>query len=281
VTRELIFEPGKVAVITGAAMGIGHELSLQLARKGMSVVMADLAGDAFGAAVAAVEKAAAKGRQTVVGVATDVSDPTQVTQLKDTALDRFGVVHFLANNAVTRMGRGIDADISEWRQAMEVNLWGPIYGVRAFLPTLLDSPGPAAIVNVGSKQGITNPPGHPVYNICKSALKTYTEALQHELRNIPDNQGENRVTAHLLVPGWTTTGTADHKPGAWLPAQVVDRLLQGVVADDFYMICPDDEVTPEMDMKRILWAAEDMTENRPPLSRWHPDYAAAAKRACS
>ena len=136
------------------------------------------------------------------------------------------------------------------------------------------------IVNVGSKQGITNPPGHPVYNITKAALKAYTEALEHELRSNPDNAG-HRVTAHLLIPGWTTTGTQEHKPGAWLPEQVVDAMLSGIARGDFYIICPDGEVTAEMDKKRILWAAGDMTENRPPLSRWHPDYSDVAKQACS
>jgi NAD(P)-dependent dehydrogenase (short-subunit alcohol dehydrogenase family) len=163
---------------------------------------------------------------------------------------------------------------------MDVNLWGPIHGVRAFLPAMLASTEAGVIVNVGSKQGITNPPGHPVYNMTKAALEAYTEALEHELRSSPDNAGR-RVTAHLLIPGWTTTGTQEHKPGAWLPEQVVDAMLSGIARGDFYIICPDGEVTAEMDKKRILWAAGDMTENRPPLSRWHPDYADVAKQACS
>jgi NAD(P)-dependent dehydrogenase (short-subunit alcohol dehydrogenase family) len=168
--------------------------------------------------------------------------------------------------------------VAEWRQAMDVNLFGPIYGVRAFLPDMLASEEGGVIVNVGSKQGITNPPGHPIYNITKSALKTYTEALEHELRA---NGGSARVTAHLLVPGWTTTGTHDHKPGAWLPEQVVDAMLAGIAQGDFYIICPDGEVSVEMDRRRVLWAAGDIVENRPPLSRWHPDYAELAKKACS
>jgi hypothetical protein len=89
------------------------------------------------------------------------------------------------------------------------------------------------------------------------------------------------VTSHLLVPGWTTTGKQEHRPGAWLPDQVVDAMLAGIARADFYIICPDDEVTAEMDKKRILWAASDLTENRPPLSRWHPDYADQARIACS
>jgi len=279
--RETIFEPGNVCVVTGAALGIGRALARRLAEKGMSVVMADLESEDFAAATDAVRGVASGGPETVVSVATDVSDPAQLEALKAAALTAFGKVDCLVNNAVTRVGRGFDADLSEWRRAMDVNLWGPIYGVQAFLPSLLENPGPACIVNVGSKQGITNPPGHPIYNMSKSALKTYTEVLEHELRSRDDNQGGNRVTAHLLVPGWTTTGKAEHKPGAWLPDQVVDLLLAGIAENRFYIICPDDEVTPEMDSKRILWAAQDITENRPPLSRWHPEYAETARRACS
>ena len=280
-SRERLYSAGNVAVITGAALGIGRSMAMRFAETGMSVVMADLESDDFEASLESVRDVAKGGPETVLGVVTDVADPEQVTRLKTVTLDAFGKVDFLANNAVTRIGRGIDADLAEWRRAIDVNLFGPILGVRAFLPALLDNPGPGAIVNVGSKQGITNPPGHPIYNMSKSALKAYTEALQHTLRNNPDNQGENRVTSHLLVPGWTTTGRAEHKPGAWLPEQVVDMMLNAIAEDSFYIICPDDEVSSEMDRERILWGAKDITENRPPLSRWHPDFADIAKSACS
>lgn len=279
--RGSIFGLGKVAVVTGAALGIGKALALRLAGKGMSVVMADLPGPDLDAAVAEVQAAASAGPETVLGQATDVSKPDQIDALKIATLAAFSQVDLLVNNAVTRTGRGIDADPASWRQAMEVNLWGPVTAVQAFLPDLLANPAPTAIVNTGSKQGITNPPGHPIYNMTKSALKTYTEALEHDLRNRPDNQGAGRLSTHLLVPGWTTTGKAEHKPGAWLPDRVVDMLLDGVAGGRFYIICPDDEVTAEMDAKRILWAAQDITENRPPLSRWHPDFAEVARKACS
>ena len=101
-------------------------------------------------------------------------------------------------------------------------------------------------------------------------MKTYTEALQHELRG----QDGCAVTAHLLVPGWTTTGKREHKSGAWLPDQVVDRMLERLGQGSFYIICPDNEVTEDMDRKRIVWSAMDITEDRPPLSRWHGAYDA-------
>ena len=280
-SRADVFRDGNVAVITGAALGIGSALACELAARGLSVVMADLESNDFDAAVSAAGAAARHGPKSVAGVATDVSNFKQVENLKDATIKAFGKVDLLANNAVTRIGRGIDADIAEWRRTVDVNLWGPIHGVRAFQSHLLENQSPTAIVNVGSKQGITNPPGHPVYNLTKSALKTYTEALQHELRTRDDNQGEGRLTAHLLVPGWTTTGKAEHKAGAWRPAQVVEMLLAGIADDDFYIVCPDGETTADMDRRRILWAAGDIVENRPPLSRWHPDFAELSKKECS
>ena len=269
-----------VAVVTGAALGIGRSMCIRFAEAGMSVAMADMAGDHFTAAIDAVTRASTRGAEAILAMPADVSDALQVEALRAGVMERFGKVNFLANNAVTRIGRGIDADVAEWRRAMDINLFGPIHGVRAFLPDMLASGERGVIVNAGSKQGITNPPGHPVYNMTKSALKTYTELLEHDLRTRPDNRNR-RVTAHLLVPGWTTTGTNEHKPGAWLPEQVVDAMLDGVARGDFYIICPDGEVTADMDRRRILWAAGDIVENRPPISRWHPDFADAAKKACS
>lgn len=279
-SRAKIFSPGNVAVVTGAALGIGRAMCQRFAEQGMRVVMVDLAGDGFDAAAAGVKDAAADAGN-VLAVPTDVADPASVTALREHTIAAFGKVDLLVNNAVTRTGRGFDADIADWRLAMEVNLWGPVNAVSAFRGDMLASAEPSAIINVGSKQGITNPPGHPIYNMTKSALKTYTEALEHDLRSDAGNQGDGRVTAHLLVPGWTTTGTAEHKPGAWRPEQVVDMTVAAIGAGDFYIICPDDETTPEMDRKRILWGAGDITENRPPLSRWHQDFADAAKRECS
>ena len=132
------------------------------------------------------------------------------------------------------------------------------------------------------QQGITTPPGNTAYNVTKAGVKVVTEALAHELRNIADCQ----VSAHLLIPGFTFTGftrvrTSEKPPGAWLPEQVVDFLLPAMAKGDFYILCPDNDVTRGMDERRIRWAAEDIIENRPALSRWHPDFqeAFAAIRA--
>jgi short-subunit dehydrogenase len=137
---------------------------------------------------------------------------------------------------------------------------------------------PAAIVNTGSKQGITTPPGNPAYNVSKSAVKSYTEALAHELRNTPDC----KVSVHLMIPGWVHTGltaaSGGAKPdGAWTPEQAVDFMLTSLARGDFYILCPDNDVKRPLDEKRIAWAAGDIIENRPALSRWHKDYADAFK----
>ena len=128
-----------------------------------------------------------------------------------------------------------------------------------------------AIVNTGSKQGITCPPGNTAYNVTKAGVKVVTEALAHELRNVDGCQ----ISAHLLIPGFTFTGITGgtEKPaGAWTAEQVIDFMLPAMARGDFYILCPDNEVTREIDNKRVAWAAGDITENRPALSRWHPDY---------
>jgi NAD(P)-dependent dehydrogenase (short-subunit alcohol dehydrogenase family) len=156
---------------------------------------------------------------------------------------------------------------------LDVNLWGVIHGVQTFSPAMLAQKTACAIVNTGSKQGITCPPGDTAYNVSKAGVKVLTEALAHSLRN---EEGA-RITAHLLIPGSTFTGMTargrSEKPaGAWTSDQVIDMLIEGMKAGDFYILCPDNEVTRETDNRRILWAALDIIDNKPALSRWHADY---------
>lgn len=260
----------KAAVITGAANGIGKATAARLARSGMRVYLLDLPGDALETARAEIAAQAAEPDR-VVALPCDVSDESEMRQAAQRVNAVSTAPSFLMNNAVTRVGGGVWNPASDWHRAVDVNLWGVINGVRCFVPSMIAAGAKAYVINVGSKQGITNPPGNTAYNVTKAAVKAYTEGLQHDLRNTPGC----RVSAHLLIPGWTTTGDRAHKPGAWLPDQVVDCMLAGLEAGDFYILCPDDETTPEMDRKRILWGAGDVTENRPPLSRWDPAYKEA------
>jgi NAD(P)-dependent dehydrogenase (short-subunit alcohol dehydrogenase family) len=277
--RELPNHPAlaanRVAVVTGAASGIGLAASAKFAALGMKVCMADANRDALEAGAAKVRATAAAPDQ-VRSFSVDVSSLEDVQRLKVSVIDAFGEVAVLMNNAGTGGGGDLFGDPARWRRLIDVNLWGVINGVQTFAPDMIKQGTAAAIVNTGSKQGITCPPGDTAYNVSKAGVKVVTEALAHELRNIEGCH----VSAHLLIPGFVftsmTKGARTEKPAAaWTPEQVVDFMLPAMGRGDFYILCPDNDVPREMDERRILWAAGDIVENRPPLSRWHPDYKEA------
>lgn len=268
------FAAGKAAVITGAASGIGLAAAKRFAGLGMRLLLADVHGDKLEAAAAEV-RAQTPGAS-VACFKLDVAQYAQVAALKDLAFQTYGRVDVLMNNAGISLKTGSWDELEHWRALIDVNLWAIVHGVHAFTQAMIDQDTPALIVNTGSKQGITNPPGNPAYNVSKAGVKVLTEALQHSLRNTADC----KLSAHLLVPGYTFTGmtrrAAQDKPaGAWWPEQVVDYMIEAIGRGSFYIICPDGEVTSAEDARRILWGAGDLALDRPALSRWHPDYREA------
>lgn len=265
------FTADSVAVVTGGGAGIGLASAMRFAQMRMAIAIIDNRAELLDAAAAALSDA---GARDVMTASIDVTDKDVLTQLEADVAERFGGTDILLNNAGIGLGTSVFSDEADWQRLINVNFWGIANGTRAFGPRMVKRGRPGAIINTGSKQGITTPPGNPAYNVSKAAVKAFTEALSHELRNTDGAQ----LTAHLLVPGFVfsdlTRGDRTEKPdAAWTPEQTADFLINSMNADDFYIICPDNDVPRELDEKRMAWAIGDIIENRPALSRWHPDHA--------
>lgn len=266
-----VFSPGSVAVVTGAASGIGLAAAHRFAAMGFKVALVDLPGDSLDSACREV----AKSGGPVMDFGCDVSDLAQVQAMAQAVQAKWGDVSIVMNNAGIQPGSTV-LDERNWQKVMAVNLWGIIHGCQTFVPEMLKHGKPGLIINTGSKQGITTPPGDPAYNVAKAGVKVYSEALQHQLRNMPDCA----LSVHLLIPGFvytplTANGRAEKPEAAWMPDQTIDFMMKSLSHGDFYILCPDNDVSRALDEKRIAWAAGDIVENRPPLSRWHKDYADA------
>jgi NAD(P)-dependent dehydrogenase (short-subunit alcohol dehydrogenase family) len=265
-----------VAVITGGASGIGLAAAMRFASLGMRVCIADLGPDRLKQAEIKLSSASPAGGDNIMTAAVDVSRVEEVTALESAVQKRFGGTDILMNNAGISPSAKMFGPIENWQRVFAVNLWGVVHGSQIFAPHMIERGRPGLIINTGSKQGITTPPGEPAYNVTKAGVKAFTEALQHELRNTEGC----RISAHLLIPGHvftglTARGRTEKPPGAWTAEQTVDFMIERLEAGDFYILCPDNDVPRSLDERRILWAAGDIVENRPPLSRWHPDYSDA------
>ncbi len=258
---------GHVAVVTGAAGGIGRAAARRFHEAGLRVCLVDRSP-------AVVDTAQALGGEAKAFIV-DVSDRAAVEALAADVQSQFGPVSVLMNNAAIHGGADSLSRPEIWDQVIGVNLMGVLHGVQAFVPAMIASGAPGLVINTGSKQGITQPPGNTVYNVSKAGVKALTEGLAHSLRQTTGD----RISAHLLTPGFTYTGmtrSGGEKPaGAWTAEQVVEFMMERMAAGDFYILCPDNDVTRDMDEKRMAWAMGDVIENRPALSRWHPDYAEA------
>jgi len=243
-------------------------------RLGLRIVLADNNENDLQVAEEEVVKIAK--RPNVIAKKIDVSNLEEVQKLRDQVYESFGEVNLLFNNAGIGIFGGALSNIENWRKLMDVNLFGILNMVHTFVPGMIHNENPSVVVNTGSKQGITNPPGNAAYNATKAAVKILTENLAWELRNAGAN-----CTAHLFVPGWVYTqltgapnqhGQGDKAAGASTAEETVAYMLEKLMDGKFYIICPDNETTEDLDRLRIKWAAGDLVEGRPALSRWHPDW---------
>lgn len=246
---------GKTAVVTGAGSGMGLAFAQRFAAAGMNVVLADVEVPALNAAVASITATGAQA----IGVPTDVSDGAAVDRLRDAAIDAFGRVHVLCNNAgvAGSMGGGEWVSEAEWRWVLEVNLWGVIHGHRAFLPHLVEH-GDGHIVNTASMAG--HFPEHSAYSASKWAVVGITEGLYHN----PQLRAA-KVGVSCLCPGWVNTaiidstrnrpewaaprGTAEPTPmeefvrayvtdqirSGMAPADVAEMVLDAILTDRFWI----------------------------------------------
>ena len=214
---------GKVAVITGAASGIGRALADRCVQEGMKAVLADVEVDALAKAEAGLKASGA----TVLAVPTDVSQARSVAALAQKTLEAFGAVHLLCNNAGVGSEAAIwESTLEEWEWVMGVNLWGVIHGVRAFVPIMLAQDTECHIVNTASMAGLISGPGLGAYKVTKHAVVSLSETLHHELA-----ERAAKVRVSVLCPGFVNTRimeSARNRPPLPPPAAPRSRIRSAV-----------------------------------------------------
>jgi NAD(P)-dependent dehydrogenase (short-subunit alcohol dehydrogenase family) len=259
---------GDVAVIVGSATGIGRAAARKWASQGVKLALFDNSEERLGPLVEEL-----KGKTSVVAFNGNVTHEHDLETFKSIVYSQFDRVDLLFLNAGIQLDTGFADHSDAIKKIFNVNFFGVVNGVTAFIESLKAQATESRVVITGSKQGITNPPGNPGYNASKAAVKSFAEGLSFSLQG-------TKVEAHLLIPGWThtyLTGDRDteatSKPApAWTPEEVVDRLDSGLESGEFYILCPDNEVTVELDKKRMAWSVGDIIQGRPALSRWRPQY---------
>jgi len=252
--------PGKVAVVTGAASGIGRALCDRFAREGMKIVLADVEQGRLDQAAGEL----ARGGAEVLAVRTDVSRADALVELREATLERFGAVHVLCNNAgVFAGGLTWDAIGTDWEWVMGVNLYGMLHGIRAFVPFMLEQGQPGHVVNTCSMAGLINMPLSGAYSVSKHAALSLTETLYHELRIKQSPVGvsalcpelirtrighsERNRPAHLKRPEGSSTpeqmlvenAIKSSTEGGIPPSAMADRVVEGIREDRFYLLAEE------------------------------------------
>ena len=267
---------GKVAVVTGSASGIGRALAERCAEEGMKVVMADVEAPALNQAVSDMRAAGA----TVVGVQTDVSKASAVENLARKTLEAFGAVHLLFNNAgVAKAGVVWEATQADWEWVMGVNLWGPIHGIRTFVPIMLAQNTEGHIVTTASMAALTAAAGYGIYSVSKHGVLNLCESLYYDLR-----ERNAKIKTSVLCPGSVNTRIMEShrnrpqdQPGpsgaqpqgqketagemflrhsvetGLSPKRVADQVFDGIRDEKFYILThPDWKPLAQKRMEAIL-----------------------------
>jgi len=206
---------GKTAVITGAASGIGFELAKQFGASGMNLVLADVEEAALKEATATL---AADGYD-VLPFSLDVRNHDEIVALEAAAIERFGNVHILCNNAGVGAGGPVadPTNLEAWRWTIDIDLWGVIYGCKTFLPAMIEHGEPCHIVNTASMAGLGSAPFMGPYNIAKYGVVALSETLSKEMQLAKHNVGVS-----VLCPAFVATGIADSDRN--MPQDVRDQL---------------------------------------------------------
>jgi NAD(P)-dependent dehydrogenase (short-subunit alcohol dehydrogenase family) len=265
----MVLKRGDVAVIVGAATGIGRAAARKWAANGVKLALFD-----YNERVANLaEELKDLNNQEVVYSVGDVKKLEDLIQFKETVYKVYEKIDLLFLNA----GIGFPTHFSDPKGIVDIvstNFFGLVNGVGAFHDAIVAQNSETHVILTGSKQGITNPPGNPGYNASKAAVKSFAEGLSHSFIGTKNE-------AHLLIPGWVFTNLTgdkdDGKPkpaGAWAPEQVVDYMDEALSKNTFYILCPDNDVTVELDKKRMAWNVDDVIKGRPALSRWRDEYKA-------
>ena len=268
---------GKVAVITGGASGIGRAVAEKAAAEGMRIVLADIEEGPLKEAEGELTGSGAEA----IGVVTDVSDAASVRELRDRALERFGAVHLVHNNAGIGTGGPIwDFSEEDWRWIIGVNQWGVIHGIATFVPLLMEQ-GEGHVVNTASIAGLTTTAFLGPYHATKFAVVAMSEVLYKDLQT-----AGSPVGVSVLCPGFVQTRIAesDRNRPAWAPernvegaeelraviqamvdggitpAAVADRVMDAVKTNTFYIL-----THPEL-TEAVQIRCDDMVQGRPPTA---------------
>jgi NAD(P)-dependent dehydrogenase (short-subunit alcohol dehydrogenase family) len=272
----------RVAVVTGAASGIGLALAERFAGEGMKVVMADIEAGALATASDSLRRKGAA----ILATRVDVSRPEDVERLADETYDAFGAAHVVCNNAgVAVIGAVHEHTLADWQWVINVNLWGVIHGVHTFLPRMLAGGDEGHFVNTASMAGLTTAPFMSVYDVTKHGVVALSESMYKELsmtgapigvsvvcpglidtnimrssRNRPESLAEQGKAGPMAQAfGQALSGRL---VGGYPPSEVAEHVVSGIREGRFYIVPAQPDVKGNITIR-----AQDLLELRNPTLR--------------